>query len=190
MFYWFLKIIAYIPFWLLYPTKVKKFAKIPKGKCVFVVNHRSNIDPLIMVNMFWREQHVIAKKELYKNKLLSAILKGMKTIPIDRERVDLSTIKQSLTVLKKGKILTIFPEGTRNKTNNVLGEIKEGAGLFAIKGDAPIVPIWIKKKPRPFCLNTIYVGESFTLNKSDLEQSSKIIEQQLLLLRERTLKKK
>lgn len=189
MFFWFVKILAFIPFWILFPTKIKKFAKIPKGKCIFVANHRSNIDPLIMLNVFWREQNIVAKKELYKNKVFSLVLKGMKTIPINREKVELSTVKHCLTVLKKNKILTIFPEGTRNKTNNILGEIKEGAGLFAIKGNAPIVPIWIKKKPRPFCLNTIYVGEPFVLTKDDLDDSSKIIAEKLLSLRERTLKK-
>ena len=190
MFFWLMKIIAYIPFWLLYPTRVKKFAKIPKGKCVFVINHRSNIDPLIMLNMFWREQHIVAKKELYKNCFLRAILKGMKTIPIDREKVEISTIKQCLKVLKNGKILSIFPEGTRNKTDKVLGEIKAGAGLLSIKGDAEIVPIWIKKKPKPFCLNTIYVGESFKLTKDQLKDSTQIIKQNLLALHEQTIKKK
>ena len=190
MFYWFIKILVFIPFWLLYPTRVKKFAKIPKGKCVFVVNHRSNIDPLIMVNLLWREQHLIAKKELYKNKVLAFFLRKMKTIPIDREKVELTTIKQSLKVLKDEKILTVFPEGTRNKTKNVLGEIKEGAGLFAIKAGAPVVPVWIKKKPKPFCLNTIYIGEPFILDKNDLNQSSEIIKQQLLSLYDKTTKKK
>ncbi len=190
MFFWLLKIIAFIPFWLLYPTRVKKFAKIPKGKCVFVINHRSNIDPLIMLNMFWREQHIVAKKELYKNCMLRAILKGMKTIPIDREKTEITTIKQCLKVLKNNKILSIFPEGTRNKTGKVLGEIKEGAGLLAIKGDAPVVPIWIKKKSKPFCLNTIYVGEPFSLNKDQLKESSEIIKQKLLALHDQTIKKK
>ena len=189
MFFWIIKLLAFIPFWLIYPTKIKKLGKIPKGKVVFVANHRSNLDPLIMLNMFWREQHVVAKKELYKNKLLAAFLKGMKTIPVDRSKVELTTIKQCLSVLKKNKTLTIFPEGTRNKTDKPLVEIKEGAGLIAIKGDAPIVPIWIKKKPKPFCLNTIYVGDAIHLKKEDLQHSNEIIKNELLSLREKTLKK-
>ena len=68
-------------------------------------------------------------------------------------------------------------------------EIKEGAGLIAIKGDAPIVPIWIKKKPKPFCLNTIYVGDAIHLKKEDLQHSNEIIKNELLSLREKTLKK-
>lgn len=189
MFYWFMKIIAFIPFWLMFPAIVRKKNKLPKGKCIFVANHRSNVDPLLLVNMFWRTQHFIAKKELFKNPLLRAIMKGMKSIPIDRDKVEISTIKLCLSVLKNNKILTIFPEGTRNKTKEPLLEIKNGTSVFAIKSNAPIVPIWIKKQPRLFCMNTIYVGEPFYLTKEDSDNSGEIIKQHLLKLREQQIKK-
>ncbi len=188
MFYWFIKIIAFIPFWLLYPTFVKRKSKLPKGKCIFVCNHLSNIDALLLLNIFTRTQHVLAKKELYKRPLLRAFLKGMKTIPIDRENVEISTVKQCLKLLKNNKTLTIFPEGTRNKTQEPILEIKNGAGIFAVKSSAPIVPIWIKKKPRLFRFNTIYIGEPFYITKEQSDNSGEIIKEQLLKLREESLK--
>ena len=189
MFFWFIKIIAYIPFWLLYPTFIKKKTKLPKGKCIFVCNHISNIDALILLNSFCRSQHVIAKKELFKRPLLRAFLKGMKAIPIDREKVEISTIKQCMTVLKKNKVLTIFPEGTRNKTSEPLLEIKNGASVFAVKSGAPIVPLWFKKKPRLFRFNTLYIGEPFYITKEEADNSGEIIKNHLLNLREEHLKK-
>ena len=189
MFFWFIKVIAYIPFWLLYPTFIKKKTKLPKGKCIFVCNHVSNIDALILLNSFWRAQYVIAKKELFKRPLLRAFLKGMKSIPIDRDNVEISTIKQCMSVLKKDKVLTIFPEGTRNKTDKPLLEIKDGAGVFAVKSGAPIVPIWIKKRPKPFVFNTVYVGEPFYLTKENSQNSGEIIKNHLLNLRQEHIKK-
>ena len=96
--------------------------------------------------MIWRKQYCVAKKELFKNKLIKIFLKGMNAIPIDRQKVEISTVKKCLSVLKNNKILTIFPEGTRNKTKEPLGDIKSGASIFATKSNSPIVPIWIKKK--------------------------------------------
>lgn len=190
MLFWIMKVIAYIPFWLLYPIRIKKFNKIPKGKCIFIANHLSNIDPLIMVNMFWRKQFVLSKKELFKKPLLRAFLKGMNAIPIDRDNVEIKTIKQCLNVLKNNKTLTLFPEGTRNKTNNLLLEIKNGTGIFAARSNAPVVPMWFKKKPKLFCFNTLYVGEPFFISKDNVDNSGEIIRDNLIKLREKSLNKK
>ena len=190
-FYWFLKIICYIPFWLLYPTIIKKETKVPKGKCIFICNHKSNIEPLILMNAFWRIQHTVSKKELFKKWYTRPFLKAMKAIPIDRDKVDISAVKLCLSVLKKNETLTIFPEGTRNKTNEPLLPIKDGTGIFAIKSNAPVVPMWIKKRPKLFVINTIYIGKEFYINKEDAENANEIIKQKLLNLREKycTLKK-
>ena len=190
MFYWFIKIIAYIPFWILYPARLKNKKNLPKGKCVIIANHTSNIDPLLLVNMIWRKQYCVAKKELFKNKLIKIFLKGMNAIPIDRQKVEISTVKKCLSVLKNNKILTIFPEGTRNKTKESLGDIKSGASIFATKSNSPIVPIWIKKKPRLFCFNTITIGKPFYITKEESENGDEIMKNKLLELRATVINKK
>ncbi|MBO5885111.1 MAG: 1-acyl-sn-glycerol-3-phosphate acyltransferase [Clostridia bacterium] len=189
MLYWFLKILCFIPYWIMFPTFVKGRKNLPKGKCVFIVNHRSNFDPPLMLNMFWRTQHTLAKQELFKNKLGAAFFKGMKAIPINREKVEISTVKQCLGVLKKGGILTVFPEGTRNTTNKPLGEIKGGAAIFAIKAESPIVPIWIKNKPKLFRFNRIYVGKPFYITKDQSAESDNIMRDKLLELSELIINK-
>ena len=182
MFYYFMKILAFIPFWLFCPTFIKGKKNIPKGKCVFVINHRSNFDALLLLNMIWRRQYVLCKKEAFRHWPARIILKGMGVIPVDRQKFELSTLKQCFSVLKDNKILTIFPEGTRNRTISDLLELKDGAGTIAQKTNSPIIPIWIKKKQKPFCFNTIYVGEPFYLSKSD-QNSNEIIRQKMLELK-------
>ena len=190
MLYWICKIIAYIPFWLIFPAIVKGRRNLPKGKCIYIVNHRSNIDPLLVLNMFWRKQYTLSKQEIFRNKIFAKFLKLMNAIPVNREKVDISTIKKCLTVLKDENVLIIFPEGTRNKTSEILSEFKGGAGIFAIKSEAPIIPIWIKEKPKLFMLNKLYVGEPFYLTKEQSSQSDEIMRNKMLELHKSTIRKK
>ena len=184
----FLKILLYPFVWILFPTVFKGNKNIPKGKCIFICNHTSNIDPVLLVLSTWRKQYFIAKKELFKCWFMRLVMKVAHGISIDRGKTDLKAIKESIKVLNCGKILTIFPEGTRNKTQKDLGEVKSGAAMFAIKTKTPIVPIWIKKKPKLFRPNKLVFGKPFTLeefyeeklNAETLEKAGHIIGEKLL----------
>ncbi len=188
MLYWIMKIFLYIPFSLLFPCRIVGKKKIPKGKVVFVSNHISNIDYIYIWNNIWRKQYVLAKKELFKGGLINWFFKKLGGIPVDRSNIDLSVIKNCLSVLKKDKILTIFPEGTRNKTGADLLEFKAGASIFAIKTQAPIVPLYIQKKPHVFGFNKIVVGEPIYFDNSfkgdnGTERANEIIREKMLELK-------
>ena len=111
-------------------------------------------------------QYVLSKDSLYKNKLVSAFFKACGGIAVNRDNVGLSTIKESIAVLKKDKLLTIFPEGTRNKTSEPLLKFKAGASVFSIKTKSPIVPIFIVKKGGFFKFNKVLVGEPIYFDES------------------------
>lgn len=183
-----LKILLFPLVILLFPTAFKGGKNIPKGKCIFVCNHTSNVDPVLMVLSTWRKQYFLAKKELFKCWVMRVVMKIAHAIPIDRGKTDLKAIKESLKVLNKGKVLTIFPEGTRNKEKTDLGEVKAGAAMFAIKTKTPIVPVWISKKPRLFRPNKLRFGTPFTLEEfydkkldaAALEEAGKIVANKLL----------
>ncbi len=172
----------------MFPTFFKGMKNLPKGRAIIICNHTSNIDPALVEFSSWRIKYYLAKKELYKNKFVGGFLKRIRTIPIQRGKSDIAAIKACLNVLNKNKILVMFPEGTRNKKSEALGEVKGGAAMFAIKTRSPIVPVWIKKRPRLFRFNTLRYGKPFTLEefydkKLDsevLEQAGKIIAQKLL----------
>lgn len=161
----FVKFLVYPWVWLLFPTAFKGKKNIPKGRVIFICNHTSNIDGILLVLATWRKQYFLAKKELFKNKFMRGIMKFVHAIPVDRGKTDLNAIKLSMRVLNDEKVLTIFPEGTRNKTEQELSEVKAGAAMFAIKTKTPIVPVWIKKKPKVFRPNTLRFGKAFTLEE-------------------------
>lgn len=186
--YRFLKIICWPVCCILFPTRQKNKKNIKRGKnYIFVCNHTSNLDIVYLMQYIHRTLYTLGKKELFSTKFKSWFFKKMHVIPIDRKNLDIGAIKTSLKVLKEGKTLMIFPEGTRNMQNDDLQEIKNGAAMFAIKSDVEILPIKIAKRPKFFKMNKIIYGEPFSLSqfkdqkltKEVLDQASEIITQNI-----------
>ena len=163
---------------IIYPAKFIGKKNLPKGKAVLVCNHFSNHDPVILATHIWKKQHFVAKKELFKKFIPRAFLKSIGTISIDRQGTDLKAIRACLKHLNKGRYVTIFPEGTRNKVDENLQEIKSGAVLIALKAKAPIVPMWIEKRPKPFRKTVVRIGEPISLEKYEgVKLSQELIEE-------------
>lgn len=188
MLYSFLKIICWPILFLILPTRVKNRKNIKKGKnYIFVCNHTTNLDVVLLFHNIHRRQYVLAKKELFSTKFKSWFLKKMHAVPIDRQNLDLHAVKTCMTLLKNGETLTIFPEGTRNKTSDDLQAVKNGTAMFAIKSGVEILPIRIAKRPKFFRFNTITFGAPFSLNdfagqrltKEVLDEASKIITEKM-----------
>jgi len=85
----------------------------------------------------------MAKQELFRNKLFGALLKAVGAFPVKRESGDLGAIKKSLTILKRGDVLTMFPEGSRREGQEQAAA-KHGASLLAIKARVPVLPVYIE----------------------------------------------
>lgn len=129
--------------------KVLNKEKLPKdGKYLLVANHRSIIDPLIIeialkdspIHGFW-----VSKKELYNSFFFGSFTKNADSILLDREASNMSSFfSDTKKVVQKGHSIFIFPEGTRNKTNNQISSFKEGAKLIALKNRIDILPVFIK----------------------------------------------
>lgn len=166
MFFHFVQAIAYIPGKILFPAKIYGRKNLPKGKAILTMNHTSNIDAILMVLGTYEKKYFLAKKELFKNKLMGGFLKGMGAIKIDRAGADVGAIKNALTVLKKDKKLIIFPEGTRSKSDEMnLGEVKNGSAMLAIKSKTPIVPVWVYNRPRAFRMSKVLIGKPYELSE-------------------------
>ncbi len=162
----FVQALAYIPGKIIFPAKIYGRKNLPKGKAILTINHTSNIDAILMVLGTYEKKYFLAKKELFKNKLMGGFLKGMGAIKIDRASADVGAIKKALGVLKKNKKLIIFPEGTRSKSDEMnLGEVKNGAAMLAIKSKTPIVPVWVYNRPRAFKMTKVLIGKPYELSQ-------------------------
>lgn len=182
LFYKIMQILLWIPLKICFPTKVIGKNNLPKGGAIYVCNHQTNYDVFILGINIWRSQVFVAKKELFKNPFIKLFLNGLKAIPIDREKPELSSIKRCLKTLEEDKVLTIFPQGTRKADNSLEGSLKGGAIMFSAKTKKPIVPMWIEKRPKFFRFNTLRIGKPFYLDfdKKLTSEDMQIAEEKLI----------
>ncbi|MEG1499909.1 MAG: lysophospholipid acyltransferase family protein, partial [Clostridia bacterium] len=165
MLYRFCYFLTFICFRIMYPVKVVGKENIKKNEnYIFICNHRSNSDPIILFNRIFRKQHFLAKIEMAHNKCEKFIIENFGAILIDRKKSDVHAIKKCLEILKKNEVLVVFPEGTRGNGEN-LSEVRNGAAMLSIKSGVKIIPMFIEKKPKCFHKNTLIIGEAFPLNE-------------------------
>jgi 1-acyl-sn-glycerol-3-phosphate acyltransferase len=105
----------------------------------------------------------MAKKELFKIRLVGGVLREAGAFPVDRGRADLSAIRESMRVLNGGGVLGIFPQGTRSAQNERT-QMHGGAALLEQRSKAPVVPVYIDGPYRPFRRMNIYIGRPIDLS--------------------------
>lgn len=131
---------------------------IPKeGGCILFPNHQGMYDTLAIMEVCPRPFSVVAKKELANIQFLKQVFACVKAYAIDREdvRQGLKVIMNVADDVKNGKVFIIFPEGTRSKNGNQIGEFKGGSFKAATKAKCPIVPVALIDSFKPFDTNSI-----------------------------------
>lgn len=117
---------------------------IPDEPVLFIGNHRSFFDILLTYSRCKRLTGYIAKKEMERIPLLSTWMRFVYCLFLDREnpKEGLKTILQAIEYIKQGISICIFPEGTRNKGEELsMLPFKEGAFKIATKTNCAIIPI-------------------------------------------------
>lgn len=125
--------------------------------CIICFNHKSNMDAPIIGVFMPRKLVFMAKEELFKIPFLGAAVKALGAFPIKRGAGDVSAIKTSLSILKQGKVLAMYPEGTRNKSGE-LGEAKAGVALIATKAQVPVIPVGVTGEYKLFHRVNVNIG--------------------------------
>lgn len=172
-------------FWLMsviaYRIKVNGMENLPKeGSALICPNHVHALDTVIVVVHANRKINVLAKEELFNNKILNWLGKVFGAYPVKQNSADLSAIKTSLKLLKNKELLLIYPEGTRNGMEK--GKpIKNGPMTIAIKAGVPIIPIGINGSFKAFSKIRINIGKPMYFNEykdkvNDKEVVSKLTE--------------
>ena len=132
--------------WELFVTQakieVKGIENIPDEPVLFVSNHRSYYDILVIHTTCTKRPGFIAKKEIGEFPLLSWWMKDICCIFLDRNdlRSGIQMIKDGAEMIKNGHSMVIFPEGHRNRKPE-LAQFKEGSLKLAEKAGCPIIPV-------------------------------------------------
>lgn len=160
-------------FKLFYKVEVKGLENIPQqGGLILACNHLSNFDPPLAGGFaeLKRSNVYFIKKELMDVPILNLLFRKFDFIPVDRKRPggDLAALKAALKVVKNGKSLFIFPEGTRSKTG-LPSRAKPGIGFMVYHSGAPVLPIKVKNTFKLPFVRTVGVtyGKPFMVQKDD-----------------------
>lgn len=137
---------------------------------VLCSNHISVWDPVLLIVAQPRHIYFMAKAELFGNRLFAWLLgKQFGAFPVKRGTGDTGAIDVAKQLVKDGKLMGIFPEGTRSKDGKLL-RAKSGASLIVSQTGAYVLPVAIvskNQKVRPFRPTTLIIGKP--LSPADLK---------------------
>ncbi len=137
------RVVAQALFLLLFRGRVFGVRNVPRaGGVLLVCNHQSFFDPVLATLALARECHYMARDTLFRNPWFRRLIESLNAFPVKRGVGDVGAIKETLRRLKRGALVTAFPEGTRTWDGRV-GAMQPGVVLLARKACVPIVPTLI-----------------------------------------------
>lgn len=151
-------------FRIFYRVKISGTEHIPEeGAFILCSNHIHSFDPAVLAISMKRQLRFMAKKELFRNRILGKLFLAVGAFPVDREAADISSYRSAMQALKSGMGLLVFSQGTRMQKLNIKGA-KGGVALFAVKSRAPIIPAGISGSYWAFSRLNVRFGPAITLD--------------------------
>lgn len=165
---------------IIHPVRVTGKENLPKeGGFMLCVNHISFLDPVVTVLYVKRHIRFMAKKELFKNKIVAGVLDAVGSFPVDRGHADLAAIREAIKTLTTGQTLGIFPQGTRS-VDNEHTQLHGGAALIVQRTGSPVVPMYIDGPYKYFRRTEVRIGKPIDLSafgkKTDAQTIAQITE--------------
>jgi len=183
-----------------YRIKVEGRENVPgEGPVLLCSNHVAMKDPVMLGVSQRRQVFYMAKEELFKNRFIGGVLRGLGAFPVKRGTGGSDALEDAYALLAENAVVGVFIEGHRSKTGE-LQKPKTGAALLAYRTKAPVVPVCITagdgRLPKPFHRTVIRFGKPISaeqLNIPDdssmqLRRASRAIMGEITVLREETLK--
>lgn len=164
----------------LYRFEVIGAEKFPKdGGILLCSNHIHALDPPVVGMTAPRTVHFMAKEELFKLPVLGPVLPKVNAFPVKRGMSDREALRSALKILKGGDVVGLFPEGTRS-TDGVLKKGLSGAGFFALRGNADVMPCAIIGPYKAFRKVKVVYGdpilmEPFRERKASADEVTEVI---------------
>jgi len=137
---WFLSWILMFPLLKLLTGVVVSGSVPKKGPLIIASNHTSFLDPPVLGTVVCREVYFLAKPGLFKvSKFFTWLIKTYNALSLEGTE----GLRRAIRLIKQGKAVVIFPEGTRSK-KGVLLPFQSGVGYLAINLNVPVIPVYIK----------------------------------------------
>ena len=166
MFYKIAYVLMNVVFRLVFRPRIRGRENIPEGAALVCANHTASSDPIFLaLGMTIHHQvHFMAKAELLRNPFKRLILRGLGAFAVHRGESDMKAIRTAFTLLKQGKKVGMFPEGTRVQGDD-MAQAKTGAAMLAARSGAPFLPVSITPGGRKhlFSRIDIVIGQPYGL---------------------------
>ena len=151
VFYTIIRFLLGFPARLLFRIRRKGRKNEPRreqGPYLVCANHQTLLDVVFIAASLKRQQpHFMAKAELFRVPVFGWLVRKLGAFPVSRGKGDVGAVKHSIELLKSGRSVGMFPQGTRCPERNPRDcQIKFGAGLIAAHAGATVLPVHIKMK--------------------------------------------
>ena len=113
-----------------------------KDNFLLLANHVSYIDPFVIATAANQELHFMTRDDALTWPLIGSMLKFFNGYPVKRGAPDLKALKHTISLLKSGKPVLLFPEGTRS-ADGQLGSAADGVGFITKYAQVPTIPVFI-----------------------------------------------
>ena len=139
-----------ILFKMLFRPQIVGIENIPdNGRVLLAGNHTKWLDPVLLVISTKRQIHFLAKEELFHG-ITHFIVKGMGCVPVNRKIHDKNALESAYKFLENELCIGIFPEGTINRTDDIIMPFKMGAVKACSHTNTKLIPFIITGKYRLF----------------------------------------
>jgi 1-acyl-sn-glycerol-3-phosphate acyltransferase len=136
----------------LYNVELLGVEQIPSsGPAILVANHESLFDPWILALATPRPVRYMAKSELWKHRVIGAVMESFGAFPVERGAGDAAAMSRAAQLLGQGQVLGLFPQGTSKLRSP--RRYHRGAARLALTTGAPLVPVTLigtRGKPWPW----------------------------------------
>ncbi|WP_213318688.1 lysophospholipid acyltransferase family protein [Chlamydiifrater volucris] len=129
-------------FFLFYRIQVYGKKNLSEKGAVVTPNHASYYDGIVVQLSIKGPVYHFVKASLFRSKISNFLMRSVHCLPIERKKNNLSSIKEAAAVVKNGKKLVIYPEGTRTPDGN-LQSGQSGAGMLVISLGVPAIPVYV-----------------------------------------------
>jgi 1-acyl-sn-glycerol-3-phosphate acyltransferase len=180
-----LRVLSYLPVRVLWLGRVVGLQKIDKkDSFIIAANHTSYLDFILLFILLPRKISFLAAEKFFRSSFWRPIMQWTGQIKVDRQSEDKTEVYKNVDrILKEGRVLGIFPEGTRSRTGKI-NKAYNGVAKFAYKYKIPVVPVGIKNaysawspqmsKPKIKKCDII-IGEPIYINNTDFDVATRNI---------------
>lgn len=133
---------------LLWRARLPRHVPAGAGEgAVVICNHRSSIDPFFLQACFNRPMHWMVAREYCEHSSFRWFLRTCEVIPVSRSGSDMAATRAAIRYAQRGDLISIFPEGRINMTEQLMLPVRPGAVLVALRARAPLLPCYIADSP-------------------------------------------